>query len=107
MTGAGSNCIGLGQGAHGDYAGYKVTLNGVETEGRLWSEAYDALLYTVQSSGDAAQRSRCLHEAESLLMQTGAICPIYEYTCVYLCRPSFTGLYTGPSGAMYFMRASA
>lgn len=107
VTGAGSNCIGLGQGAHGDYAGYKVTLNGVETEGRLWSEAYDALLYTVQSSGDAAQRSRCLHEAESLLMQTGAICPIYEYTCVYLCRPSFTGLYTGPSGAMYFMRASA
>lgn len=106
-TGAGSNCIGLGQDAHGEYAGYTAMINGTKTDGLLWSQAYDALLYTIQSSEDAAQRSRCMHEAESLLMSTGAICPIYEYTCVYLCRPSFTGLYTGPSGAMYFMRASA
>ena len=40
-------------------------------------------------------------------MQTGAICPIYEYTGVYLCRDSFQGLFTGPAGALYFMRADA
>ena len=102
---AGSNCIGLGQEGHGAYAGYTATIGGESVDGRTWAESYDALIYTVQSSADEVLRSRCMHEAETLLMQTGAICPIYEYTSVYLCRPSFQGLYTGPSGAMYFMRA--
>ena len=106
-AGAGSNCIGLGQDAHGSYSGYSAMIGGSKVDSLTWAEAYDALLFTIQSSTDEAQRSRCMHEAETLLMQTGAICPIYEYTGVYLCRPSFTGLYTGPSGALYFMRAAA
>ena len=106
-TGAGSNCIGLGQDTHGAYAGYAVTLGGTQAKDLLWAESYDALVYMMQSSTDEAQRCRCMHEAETLLMQTGAICPIYAYTGVYLCRPSFTGLFTGPSAALYFMRASA
>lgn len=104
-AGAGSNCIGLGQDDHGAYAGYSVTINGAEQSGKTWAETYDALIYTIQSASDETVRCRCMHEAETLLMQTGAICPVYEYTCVYLCRPSFQGLYAGPSGALYFMRA--
>jgi oligopeptide transport system substrate-binding protein len=106
-AGAGSNCIGLGQGAHGSYDGYTATIGGEKVDGRTWAEAYDALIYTVQGSTDEALRSRCMHEAETLLMQTGAVCPIYEYTAVYLCRDSFKGLFTGPAGALYFMRADA
>ena len=106
-AGAGSNCIGLGQDAHGAYAGYTATIGGEKVSGRTWAEAYDALIYTVQGSTDEVLRSRCMHEAETLLMQTGAICPIYEYTGVYLCRDSFQGLFTGPAGALYFMRADA
>ena len=104
-AGAGSNSIGLGQGAHGAYAGYAATIGGSKIDGRTWAETYDALIYTVQGSTDETLRSRCMHEAETLLMQTGAICPIYEYTGVYLCRGSFQGLFTGPAGALYFMRA--
>ena len=106
-AGAGSNCIGLGQGAHGEYAGYAATVAGAKTEGRTWSESYDALMYTVQGSVDESLRSRSMHAAETLLMQTGAICPVYEYTGVYLCRDSFRGLYSDPGGALYFMRAEA
>ena len=106
-AGAGSNCIGLGQDAHGTYSGYSATIGGEKVDGRTWAEAYDALIYTVQGSTDEALRSRCMHEAETLLMQSGAICPIYEYTGVYLCRDSFKGLFTGPAGALYFMRADA
>lgn len=106
-AGAGSNSIGLGQGAHGAYAGYAATIGGSKVDGRSWAETYDALIYTVQGSTDETLRSRCMHEAETLLMQTGAICPIYEYTGVYLCRGSFQGLFTGPAGALYFMRAES
>ena len=106
-AGAGSNCIGIGQDDHGSYAGYAATIGGSRTEALTWAESYNALLFTAAGSTDETLRCSCMHEAETLLMQTGAICPIYEYTCVYLCRPSFRGLYTGPSGAMYFMRASA
>ena len=103
-SGAGSNCIGLGQGEHGEYAGYTVWLGGTQLDGCTWAESYDALLYTVQSAADESVRSRSMHEAETLLMHTGALCPIYEYTDVYLCRDSFKGLYAGPTAALYFMR---
>ena len=105
-SGAGSNCIGFGQDAHGTYAGYTVTLGSSQMTGCTWAESFDALLYTVQSAADESVRSRSMHAAETLLMQTGALCPIYEYTSVYLCRSSFQGLFTGPSGALYFMLAN-
>ena len=105
-SGAGSNCVGFGQDAHGTYAGYTVTLGSSQMTGCTWAESFDALLYTVQSAADESVRSRSMHAAETLLMQTGALCPIYEYTSVYLCRSSFQGLFTGPSGALYFMLAN-
>lgn len=105
-AGAGSNCIGIGQDEHGSYAGYAATIGDSQAEQLTWAESYDALLYTAAVSIDETQRCAAMHEAEHLLMQTGAICPIYEYTGVYLCRPSVEGLYAGPSGALYFMRTT-
>lgn len=105
-AGAGSNCIGIGQEAHGSYTGFTATIGGAAADNLTWAESYDALLFTASASTDEPQRCAAMHEAETLLMQTGAVCPIYEYTGVYLCRPSVEGLYAGPSGALYFMRTT-
>ena len=104
-TGAGSNLVGFGRGAHADYAGYSATIGGEERTGLTWAEAYDALLYTAESTSDTGERYRRMHEAETLLMRTGAICPLYSYTTVYLCSSDFQGVFTGPTAAKYLMFA--
>lgn len=104
-SGAGSNCVALGRGAHADYAGYSVTLDGRTKDNCTWAESYDALLYRIQSSGDTAERYSLMHQAEALLMQTGAVCPLYWYTDTYLCNTHVQGLLSGPLGAQYLMGA--
>lgn len=104
-SGAGSNCVSLGRGAHADYAGYSVTLDGRTKDNCTWAESYDALLYRIQSSGDTAERYSLMHQAETLLMQTGAVCPLYWYTDTYLCNTHVQGLLSGPLGAQYLMGA--
>lgn len=102
-SGAGSNCVSLGRGAHADYAGYTVTLDGRTRENCTWVESYDALLYRIGSSSDTAERYALMHQAETLLMQTGAVCPLYWYTDTYLCNTHVQGLLSGPLGALYLM----
>ena len=104
-TGAGSNEIGFGRGVHADYAGYSVTIGGETRTGLTWAESYDALLYTIGSTDDRAERYDLMHQAETLLMSTGAVCPLYEYTSVYLLNANLQGVFTGPTGAKYFMYA--
>lgn len=104
-SGAGSNCVALGRGAHADYAGYTVTLDGRTRTDCTWAESYDALLYRIESSSDTAERYALMHQAEALLMQTGAVCPLYWYTDTYLCNTHVQGLLSGPLGAQYLMAA--
>ena len=104
-SGAGSNFVALGRGAHADYAGYAVTIDGRTQDGCTWAESYDALLYRIASSGDTAERYALMHQAETLLMQTGAVCPLYWYTDQYLCNTHVQGLLSGPLGAQYLMAA--
>ena len=104
-SGAGSNCVALGRGAHADYAGYSVTLDGRTKDNCTWAESYDALLYRIQSSGDTAERYALMHQAETLLMQTGAVCPLYWYTDTYLCNTHVQSLLSGPLSAQYLMGA--
>ena len=104
-SGAGSNFVALGRGAHADYAGYCVTIDGRTKADCTWAESYDALLYRIASSSDTAERYALMHQAETLLMQTGAVCPLYWYTDQYLCNAHVQGLLTGPLGAQYLMGA--
>ena len=104
-SGAGSNFVALGRGAHMDYAGYTVTIDGRTKDGCTWAESYDALLYRIASSSDTAERYALMHQAETLLMQTGAVCPLYWYTDQYLCNAHVQGLLSGPLGAQYLMAA--
>lgn len=105
-TGAGSNEIGLGRGVHGDYSGYSVTLDGETRTELTWAESYDALLYSAQSTDDLAERYALLHQAETLLLETGAVCPLYNYTNVYLVNANLTGVFSSPMGAKYLMYAA-
>ena len=104
-SGAGSNFVALGRGAHMDHAGYTVTIDGRTKDGCTWAESYDALLYRIASSSDTAERYALMHQAETLLMQTGTVCPLYWYTDQYLCNAHVQGLLSGPLGAQYLMAA--
>lgn len=97
-----SNSIGLGWGAHAQYDGYTANIGGEERSGLTWMESYDGLLYSIQTTADPRERSRMIHELETLLMSTGAVCPLYFYTDVFLCSDELDGMYLGPDGAKYF-----
>ena len=98
-----SNHIGLGWNAHANYRGYSATIAGETRKDLSWMEAYDGLLYTIQSSTDTRERYRLMHEAETLLMSTWAVCPLYTYTDVYLATAELDGMYISPTGAKYLM----
>ncbi len=44
-----------------------------------------------------------MHEAENVLMETGAICPLYYYTDIYMRNPVLEGAFASPLGFKYFM----
>ena len=69
--------------------------------------AYDALIAEVKSTTDYAEREAKMHEAEDILMETGAICPIYYYNDIYMQKSSVTNIYSNLYGFKYFMFAEA
>ena len=46
-----------------------------------------------------------MHQAEDMLMETGAVIPIYYYNDLYLEKPNFSGDYSTLFGTKYFMYA--
>ena len=46
-----------------------------------------------------------MHQAEDMLMETGAVIPIYYYNDLYLEKPEFSGDYSTLFGTKYFMYA--
>ena len=97
LTASGNNDCQFGKGAHADYAGYN---------GKTWADSYDAIINEVKTSSDPAKRFELMHDAEDILMETGAICPIYYYTDIYMCSPKIDGFFASPLGFKYFMYAS-
>ena len=43
-----------------------------------WAD-YDNMIATIKSTTDMAARAQLMHQAEDMLMDTGAIVPIYYY----------------------------
>lgn len=97
------NHIGLGWGEHANYRGYSATIAGEKRKDLSWMESYDGLLYSIMSSTDTIERYRLMHEAETLLMSTWAVCPLYLYTDVYLATSELDGMFTSPMGAKYLV----
>ncbi len=97
VSGSGNNDCQFGKGAHASYNGY---------DGKTWADSYDAIIAEVKTSSDANKRFELMHDAEDILMESGAICPIYYYTDIFMCSDKIDGFFASPLGFKYFMYAS-
>ncbi len=70
-----------------------------------WSE-YDALISEVKAETDFAAREAKMHEAEDILMATGAIVPIYYYNDLYMQKETVDGIYANLFGFKFFQYAT-
>jgi oligopeptide transport system substrate-binding protein len=95
------------------YAGYEADLNGDGTissdeKGLTWANSYDKIIKNIKATtGDEPKRFKLMHAAETELMSTGAICPIYYYTDLFLKKENITGFYSMPLGYKFFYGAQA
>src|SRR5574344_1018361 len=92
------------------YAGYEVDLDGDGTiaateKGLTWANSYDKIISTIKTTTDEAKRFKLMHAAETELMSTGAICPIYYYTDLFLKKETMTGYFGMPLGYKFFYGA--
>lgn len=70
-----------------------------------WTE-YDALVAQIKSTTDFVEREALLHKAEDILMETGAVVPIYYYNDLYMMRENVEGFYANLYGYKYFLHAT-
>lgn len=71
-----------------------------------WAE-YDALIDEIRTTTDYEAREAMMHQAEDMLMETGALLPIYYYNDIYMQKSNVTGIYCNAYGFKYFMFANA
>ena len=110
-TVSGNNDCQFGKGAHKDAAIYQADVNNdgtiADSEKNLtWAQSYDVLMANAAKETNAAKRFQILHNAETLLMETGAICPIYYYTDIYMLKQNVSGFFSSPLGYKFFMYCS-
>lgn len=67
---------------------------------------YDKLIADIKAETDVVKREKLMHDAEDMLMETGALVPIYYYNDIYMAKPSLTGFYANNYGFKYFTNAS-
>jgi len=108
VTASGNNDVQLGKGANASYAGYSIDLNidGTisDSEKNLtWAQSYDVIIDKIKKESDTAKRYEMMHKAETLLMSTGTICPIYNYTDMYMISTKIKGFFSSPLGYKFFL----
>ena len=106
-TASGNNDVQFGKGAHQSVAAYSLDLTDLGYDTKVtdgtWAETYDVLISDIKTCTDTETRYALMHKAEDLLMQTGAICPLYFYTDIYMIDSSVKGFFSNPLGYKYFM----
>ena len=70
-----------------------------------WS-GYDKLIKEIRTETDFAKRVDLMHQAEDMLMDTGAVMSLYYYNDVYMCKSNIKGIYATVFGMKYFMYAT-
>ena len=70
-----------------------------------WEE-YDALIAEIKASTDFVEREALMHQAEDMLMGTGAIVPLYYYNDIFMKRDTIEGFYANLYGTKYFMHTT-
>lgn len=110
MTNSGNNDAQLGREENGKVKAYSVDLTDLgidyKVENGTWAETYDYLVELIKKTTDTKTRYSLMHKLEDVLMETGAICPLYFYTDIYMCDDSIKGFYASPLGYKYFMHAT-
>ncbi len=100
LSTSGNNHPHLGSdGVGGSAAVYGV--NGDQT----WADAFDTLVKKVKTESDPAKRAQYMYEAEELIRDTYAICPIYFYTQPYMASTSLKDFIYSPLGWISFKTA--
>jgi len=97
---SGNNDSQFGKGAHASVAIYG------ENEDQTWAQTYDVLINEIKTESDQTIRFAKMHEAEDMIMSTGAIVPLYYYTDLYMVSPDLEGFFASPLGYKFFMYAS-
>ncbi len=96
---SGNNDVQFGKDAHANVKIYGKDKN------QSWAETYDKLIEQIKSSSDPVKRFELMHQAEDMLMTTGAIVPIYYYTDLYMVSPDLKGFFASPLGYKFLMYA--
>lgn len=67
-----------------------------------WTE-YDELIAQIKSSTDTVEREALMHQAEDMLMDTGAVVPLYYYNDDYMLKSGLDNMILNQFGYKYFM----
>ncbi len=67
---------------------------------------YDELIAQIKTTTDFVERVTLMHQAEDMLMATGAVCPIYYYNDLFMQRSTVEGIHANPYGFKYFQYAT-
>ena len=70
-----------------------------------WS-GYDAFIKEIKSTTDFGERAKMMHQAEDMLMETGALLPIYYYNDLYMQSSKVDGIYSSLFATKYFYYAT-
>ena len=70
-----------------------------------WTE-YTELIAQIKTETDAEKRVALMHQAEDILMATGAVIPIYYYNDLYLQKTDVEGIYSNLFGFKFFQFAT-
>ncbi len=68
---------------------------------------YDELIAEIKSTTDFVHREALMHEAEDMLMETGALVPLYYYNDIYMQKSNVSNIYANLYGYKFFMFAES
>ena len=66
-----------------------------------WTD-YNKLIKEIRTTADFSKRVDLMHQAEDMLMDTGAVMPIYYYNDIYMLKSNIKGIYSTIYGMKYF-----
>lgn len=76
------------------------------TVAKLDWTAYDTLIADIKAETDTVAREALMHQAEDMLMETGALIPLYYYNDIFLAKPNVEGFYSNQYGFKFFHKAT-
>ena len=70
-------------------------------------QPYNDLIAEIKNTTDTVEREALMHEAEDMLMETGAIVPLYYYNDPYLMKEDMSGMYCNLFGFKFFEKSTS